>query len=310
MLRTWLLLSACGADPDAVEPVDETIVWETDRENTIRFDSPVYEVPPYADQTMCVFGSYDGGDVGITWAGFYQNMNYGHHVVLMASEADEDEWPDGTVADCTKTDAAIMVDARPFLFAADLVDGSAPEMILPDGMGVKLKERTRFVIQSHHINPTDQPILVNDTVFLQITDVDTVETWTAPWVHTETDMVIEPGADATAEVTCTFDEDVYLLSLLGHLHEWGTAYEVDHHKLDGAIDRVYEVPQWDVAYRDAPPITFYQPGERLIRAGESFTTRCSWHNDTPDPLTFPTEMCATVGFAYPLVVPIICEGAL
>jgi hypothetical protein len=96
--------------------------------------------------------------------------------------------------------------------------------------------------------------------------------------------------------------------LLGHLHEWGTRYEVDHNRLDGSVDRVYEVPTWDVQFRDAPPIEFYDVGAKPIAAGETFTTRCSWFNDTDAPLEFPTEMCATVGFAYPLTVPVICEG--
>ena len=239
-------------------------------------------------------------------AGFYQNLNFGHHVVLMASTADEDDWPDGTIANCTETDADIMVDARPFLFAGDLTGALQPEMNLPEGMAVKLKANQRFVIQSHHINTTDKPILVNDAVFLDPKPVAEVETWAAPWVHTQTDLNIPPG-EHTEIVDCTFDTDVNLLSMLGHLHEWGSAYKVEQIDGDGTATTLYDIPEWDVEYRDAPPVETYGVGNFPVTAGDTFRTTCSWNNDTDEPLGFPHEMCATVGFAYPLVAPIICE---
>ncbi|HHO52124.1 MAG TPA: hypothetical protein ENK18_14930 [Deltaproteobacteria bacterium] len=299
-----------GSSSTQAEAVDHTIEWTTDRPGAVAFLSPIYTVPPYTDQTMCYFDTYDGEEAAVFWAGFYQNLDFGHHVVLMSSEADEDDWPDGTIADCTETSAEIMVDARPFLFASDLTGALQPEMNLPEGMAVKLKEGTRFVIQSHHINTTGDPILVNDAVFLETRDVSEVETFAAPWVHTETDLEIPPGESLSLEVDCAFDEDVTLLSLLGHLHEWGTSYAVDHHRADGSVERLYDIPEWDVQYRDAPPINTYEADPFPVAAGERFVTTCSWYNDTDEPLTFPYEMCATVGFAYPLTVPIICEPDL
>ena len=303
------LLSCTGADPidSSFDGVDMRIEHATERDNTIRFDSPDYIVPAYTDQTLCYFDTYAGDETGIIWGGFFQNMDVGHHVVLMASTADPDAWPDGTVQDCTETDADIMTEARPFLFAGDLTGALQPEMVLPDGMAVKMKAGTRFVIQSHHINTTADDILVNDTVFLQLQDVATVETWTAPWVHVQTQFEVPPHDSLEITVTCSFDDDVYLLSLLGHLHEWGSRYAVDYNKADGSTERVYDIPQWDLQYRDAPPINVYAPGEFQVKAGESFTTTCAWENDTDEPLGFPVEMCATVGFAYPQTVALVCE---
>lgn len=304
------LVSCTGpAQPDdsTIQALDMRVDFTTDHANTIRFDSPDYVVPPYTDQTMCAFDTYDGDEAAITWAGFYQNMDFGHHVVLMASTADPDKWPDGTVADCTETDAEIMTEARPFLFAGDLTGGLLPEMVLPEGMAVKMKAGTRFVIQSHHINTTADSILVNDAVFLELVEVEEVETFAAPWVHVQTDFEVPPGETLAIEVTCAFDDDVYLLSLLGHLHEWGKSYSVDYNKADGSVERVYEIPEWDLEYRDAPPINVYEPGEFQVKAKESFTTVCEWSNTTDEPLGFPVEMCATVGFAYPQTVALVCE---
>ena len=137
--------------------------------------------------------------------------------------------------------------------------------------------------------------------------MEEVETFAAPWVHTETDFVIPPGEEMSLELSCAFEEDVHLLSLLGHLHEWGTGYSVVYNREDGSSENIYDIPTWDVLFRDAPPTNLWEPGEFPVKAGESFTTTCSWHNDTDEPLTFPYEMCATVGFAYPLTVSMICE---
>ena len=96
-------ISACTADVtldegDTFSGLDATIEWTTDRENVVAFHTPEYDVPPYTDQTLCYFDTYSGEEAGVFWAGFYQNVAYGHHVVLMSSSADEDDWPDGTMA--------------------------------------------------------------------------------------------------------------------------------------------------------------------------------------------------------------------
>ena len=108
-----IAISACTADValdegDTFDGVDATIEWTTDRENVVAFHTPEYDIPPYTDQTLCYFDTYSGEEAGVFWAGFYQNVAYGHHVVLMSSSADEDDWPDGTIADCTTTDATIV----------------------------------------------------------------------------------------------------------------------------------------------------------------------------------------------------------
>lgn len=311
LLGGWGCSPAPEAPGDPLDDaLDETIDWAAEAQSDwLAFYSPDYVVPAFSDQTMCTFATYTGPDVGIPWAGFFQHEDYGHHVVLMSTTADEDDWPDGTVADCTRTDADIMVEARPFLFAGGEAGSvESLEMQLPDGMAIKLKEGQRFVIQSHHINYKDEPIRVNDVVFLETVGIAEVDTFAAPWVHTQTDLAIPPGASMSIEVDCAFDADVHLLSVLGHLHEWGASYSVDHDRADGTRARIYDIPEWDVSYRDAPPTTVFAPGAFPVQQGESFTSTCSWVNDTPDVLEFPVEMCATVGFAYPLTVPMICSA--
>ena len=44
------------------------------------------------------------------------------------------------------------------------------------------------------------------------------------------------------------------------------------------------------------------------KAGDVFTTRCAWDNDTDRVLGFPEEMCLTFGMVYPATEPVVCEG--
>ena len=108
---------------------------------------------------------------------------------------------------------------------------------------------------------------------------------------------------------CTFEEDLTFLYLLGHMHEWGASFALDHHRLDGTTERIYEIGTWDVLFRDLAPVTYFEPGEFSVKAGESFTTHCDWFNDTDEVLGFPAEMCVSTGIVYPQTVPIICDEA-
>ena len=85
------VLTACSspilddATSDSTLPegaIDERTDWSTDRPNTVAFRTPDYVVPPYTDQTLCTFMTYEGEEAGVPWAGFYQNLKWGHHVVL------------------------------------------------------------------------------------------------------------------------------------------------------------------------------------------------------------------------------------
>ena len=102
-----------------------------------------------------------------------------------------------------------------------------------------------------------------------------------------------------------------LLYLLGHMHEWGSSITVDYNKDDGTVERIYEILEWDVLYRDLPPITRYgedsEHGVLEVKEGESFTTTCTWFNDTDETLGFPEEMCVATAMVYPATVAMVCD---
>ena len=302
----FLLALACNGTPEdtAVDPVDLRLEYEPTEGATLVYEPPDLVVPAHTDQQLCWFTSYDGDDVGVVGGTFYQNPEYGHHVIVMRTNADPEIYPDGSVHDCTETDSVPMTDMEPFVLPTELYEGKSV-LKLPDGMANKMKGGTRLLVQSHHINYSDQPILVNDRIDLITVPLEEVTTFAAPFAHTETDLNI-PSGEYELQITCTFEEDYDMLYLLGHMHEWGQYFRIDHNKLDGSTDVLYELETWDPLYRDNPPIERWDDGFP-IAAGESFTTTCVWDNDTAEALTFPYEMCVTTGMVYPSTVPVLCE---
>lgn len=303
-----LLLAACQVtvDDSGFDGVDETLDYEI--EGNYHLAPPAIEVAPYTDQAVCWFTTYDGDDVGVVDGVFRQHPDYGHHVIVMRTKALEADYPDGSVFDCTEAGSLPMTDMEPFVLPSNIVGGGTNRLELPDGMANKLKADTRLLVQSHHINFTGEPILVNDRIDLTLAPVEDIDTWAAPLVHTNTDIAVKPGEDSMS-LECTFEEDLTFLYLLGHMHEWGASFALDHHRLDGTTERIYEIGTWDVLFRDLAPVTYFEPGEFSVKAGESFTTHCDWFNDTDEVLGFPAEMCVSTGIVYPQTVPIICDEA-
>ncbi|MCB9763771.1 MAG: hypothetical protein H6739_28640 [Alphaproteobacteria bacterium] len=306
MILTLLALACTAEGPvDEDEPLDLRVEYPAPSEGGLQFAPADIVVPGYSDQSTCWVTTYEGPTIGVTAGQFLQNPDYGHHAVIMVSNTDDDDFPDGYVWDCTDSEDLGMENLDPLLFADNLQIGSQT-VEFPEGMATKLKSGSRILVQSHYINPLPDSILVNDVINLEVVPEVEVETWAAPWVHTDVDFDLGPG-EQSVEVTCTFEQDINLLSIFGHMHEWGTEVTIDHHKLDGSTERIYEVGDWEILFRDQPPRTGFEPGEFMVQAGESFTTTCNWYNDTDHNLSFPEEMCVGVGMAYPTVVALICE---
>ena len=289
------------------EAVDMRRDFPAPPEGGLQLLTPEYTIPAFSEKQFCWFTRWDGVDIGINYQATYQSDN-GHHVVLMKTLADEDDFPDGTVFDCSDKDTLPMTDMEPLIFGRGIETGSADnESILDLGaaMAVNLDEGTRMVVQSHYLNPTPDAILVNDAINLGLIPEDQVETWAAPFAHTALEFEIPAGETATVAFDCTWEDDATVLFLGGHMHDWGKAFSIDWASGD-TTERIYEIPEWTVEYRDRPPVNEYADGDFTVAAGDVFSTSCTWENTTEHTLGFPEEMCVTFGFAHESKLPLIC----
>jgi hypothetical protein len=266
-------------------------------------------VEPGQDVMICLYGTYTGPDIGLHDVHTFQGK-YGHHFTFNGTTTPAIDVPDGTVVDCTgESDQFEMTALEPIgLPNSNTVDGHRIDaMPLPDGMAVRLKSGQRYILQSHYLNSGPDPIQIGDKVVLTTVPSDQVETWAAPLIFHRGDFVIPPGEAATTSFSCTTDNDWNVLYTLGHMHEWGTSFQVD--RLDGEVRTpFYSIAEWDPVLRDAPQITSMVDAPVLVPAGTTFETTCHWFNDTDEALVFPHEMCVAVSFVYPQEATVICDG--
>jgi hypothetical protein len=320
LLPLALALTACGGattdEPadDTPQPVDKRVDYPDASPTAQVFQTPEMVIPAYSDVMMCYALTYTGEDMGIVHMTNYQGPG-GHHLVIFGTTTTERELPDGTQWDCTNTEDLNMEDMEPVIFGGELSrsgDATINELTLPEGMGVVLQAGQRMVLQSHYINTTADPILVQDEAQFEVIPEDQVETWAAVLALSSDRFTIPAGAtDAQESFTCAWPNDPVNLLFLGpHMHEWGKAFSTDLTLAGPAATttNLIDEPVWDAVYRDAPPIRQYSEGEMTLQTGDQVTTRCTWFNDTGADIVFPHEMCVTFGLAYPMKLPYVCNN--
>lgn len=273
----------------------------------IVFQSGVYRVPAGTERQFCHYTTWTGDDTAIRREITYQSK-YGHHFIIAGTTATEREFADGTTIDCTAADAPGMENFVPLLIGGVIGNGNTPGLLeLPDGVATEITKGQRLVFQSHYLNTSAEDIVVQDELQLEAMPYDSVVEWAAPFVDTVSQFSIPTGIHSL-EVRCTWDEDSRLLFVGGHMHEWGKSYSIDwEHADESPTEQIYNIPVWDPYMRDAPIYTDYTDAPLQVKAGDVFSTKCEWNNDTSEALGFPEEMCATFGMMLGRKVPFICD---
>lgn len=281
------MLPACAAgddvgldeDSSAAEATDERVVIPPDGPDVLNFVSGEFIVPAGEDRMMCTSIEHLGGDVAYRNARMLQGRG-GHHAVLLGAR---EPLPPGTVEDCSNS--------------ADMskYDVVMIPQALPPGHGSILPAGRHMVIQSHYVNTTSQPIRVRDVVQLELVPLEEVHTWAAPLMQGTLDLEIPAGQRGEVSFDCVIDDDVELLALGGHMHEWGTTFRAESGPSTDALELLYLVDPWKAEFRDVPPVTLFFEQPRPLAAGTIIRTTCEWNNTESHALMFPHEMCITFG---------------
>lgn len=311
-----LALLACTSEPTDPGGDSEAEADDLRRDfpvagpDDIVFTTPELVIPPYTDMQYCWATTYQGETVGLTGFRNYQSVN-GHHLVIYGTTATERTLPDDTVWDCTSSDSLDMGSTEPLIVGGVLEysDAGVDNLFaLPPGMASELEAGQRVVMQSHYINPTDVPIRVTDQAQYQAMPADQVERWASVMAFNNDKFSVPPGAtEHTESFDCTVEERYEVIYLGGHMHEWGKSFSLERQRGD-TKESIYDVPEWDPVYRDAPIILQFEPGEFVVEPGDTFTTTCTWFNDQGEALEFPHEMCTTFTMVHPAKVPVICDA--
>jgi hypothetical protein len=273
-------------------------------EDGLQFVGPDLVIEPGVEKQYCMFGTYDGPDVGVSAYASHQS-SIGHHFILMGTTAPASDFPDGTVVDCTDpTD--LMTSFEPLIVPEPVAQGQT-SITLPDGIAVKLREGQRWLVQAHYVNTLPSPARVQDVATVRLVAEDAVDTWAAAFALNYESFSLPPQEETTLAFDCSFEQDLDVLYLTGHMHEWGQAFRMESGATPEALQEVLSIPEWRREYRDSPPLTRFEEGALRFAAGDTLRTTCSWFNDTDEALTFPREMCTTAGMVYPSLTPLICS---
>ncbi|HNH46958.1 MAG TPA: hypothetical protein PKY30_07970 [Myxococcota bacterium] len=320
----WLnfALLACSSgeqvDPRDSAPVEDVVQdlrmdFPDPPEGGMQFLSPDLEVPPYSEVLFCYYGIWEGEDTGVNYMLPLSVPGFTHHNQLKAVY--DDRYPPGSLVQCPDPGGSMPVYAPLFEAVGIESEGAValPEqswLQLPEGVAMKLRHGQRWVMDLHYVNTTGDTLKVNAAVNLGTLPIDQVEHWAASIQFDSGELHIPPGQETVVDFNCVWPQDVTLLSLLGHMHDHGSSYEIYWNKPDGSSELLYNVPDWEPGHREWPMMKSYDPGEVQVRAGDGFRTICKWDNDSPVELGYPEEMCTTVGVAYPLEDPIGCFGGV
>lgn len=284
--------------PDATseaEPLDLRVTPPApEPDKYVDLVSPEAIIPAGEERMYCWFVRNDQGELAIRNVDATQGK-YGHHVVLLRALKEE---PDGTFRDCS--DNAEMGNFRAF---------ALPDTELPEGHAILIPDKMQYVFQLHYVNADTQPIKVRDVARLVKVDPAKVTHWVTTLTTNSLTFDVPPGAEPqTLSFDCPIDEDLDVLVLGGHMHEWGTAFEIMEVPPAGDERSLYYVDPWKVEYRDSPPVSLFFTKPLHIVKGTKLRTSCTWLNDGEATLGFPGEMCAAFGYVVGPKAPIHCES--
>jgi hypothetical protein len=168
--------------------------------------------------------------------------------------------------------------------------GSAIE--LPPGVVFRVTKGNALMIQSHYLNVGTQPIDARSVLDVKLTPVDPTAQVAGTFAHVTTQFSIPPAGRATADAKCAVQNDLRFFMYANHMHDWGVSASTELINADGTMTPLQVDPVWDPSWAFHPNYTkFSQQAPKLVPAGSTLHTTCTWANSGSTPITFPDEMC-------------------
>ena len=107
---------------------------------------------------------------------------------------------------------------------------------------------------------------------------------------------IDPRTDTAIADTCVIANDAEALAVMPHMHETGSAFEIDVER-DGSTERLLGLTGWDFETQ-----LFYElPVE--LRAGDEWTVRCHYENPSDETVMAGPATSDEMCFAFTYVTP-------
>lgn len=271
---------AAGPGPDASPDAPTSA-------GSLTVKSDTFTVPPGGDVTKCT--AVRGTNATEVFTNRFRNKLAGHHVILYTVDhaiepgtfhcGQGGQWNWSSIYGSQRLDEQYQ---------------------FPAGVGFKLAPNQQFVIETHIINTTDQPIEAVSELELELVDATAVQYPAAPITIGTTNIELGPRANGRAEVTCTMPADVKVARFFGHTHRRGQELSVSRVNNGTPEAPFYKMGAWD------DPVVVDSVD---IKSGDTFNVGCDFKNDEDRKIGYPSEMCQAVGFYWPATEGgLVCES--
>ena len=301
---------AAVAAEDTGGPINLTVEIPPVGDGQLQFVSPEIVIPPYTEVLLCYFGTYDGPDIGVTGMTTRSHEDVTHHSGVMGVY--DDQFADGELVDCIGQGLEGMNIYTPLFFpvgidweGGDPIPADANYLNLPPGSGFRINQGQRWTLDLHYINASDQPAVTNTVFTADVLPADDIESWIGAVMFDSGPFDLEPG-DSEIVFDCTWQEEFDVVTLMAHMHAYGSAFKAELVRPGEAPVTIFEIPEWTPALKDYPPVQSLEPGELHVQPGDVFRTTCSWTNLTGEVQPYPAEMCSLEMAAMPLEQPLMC----
>jgi len=172
------------------------------------------------------------------------------------------------------------------------------EHAFPKGVGYRVAPHQQFVLETHYINTTDEPMVMSGTLSMVYAKQGEATMPAAIYGIGTMNIDIPPYSKWSTQVACSPPFEFTLQTMFGHEHAHGTGLRVEFARGGGAAAPLYSMTDWA-----RPPIEHFDGGLKVV-PGDTISVSCDWENDSPNRVRMPHEMCFALGYYWP------AEGAL
>ena len=286
---TTALVSCSTSSPSSTASAPDAAVANPDDNvpiglstSTLKVVIPTHTVPP-GDSFECYYTDLKTDrDIYVNASTGKQGLG-GHHITMYYATVSQD------AGHHTCIDAE-MAELRQVGAAGDAKGDGVID--LPPGVAVEIPAGKQIVVQTHYINATAQARDVEDEITVHLLQKADVKRFVQSFVVIDGTFEIPPRADYARTATCTVKQDLSLIMALGHMHERGQHYKLEHLDSSGKLLDTVIDEDWESAFTSHPPTKRWPTDApyKLV-AGEKLRQTCTWKNPDGDKVLFPVEMC-------------------
>jgi hypothetical protein len=259
---------------------------------------PEVTIEPHGEKQVCYYTTLNNeNEEAIIGFQSYQDMESGHHLLGFLTTISPDEKPDGTIEDCTM---GTPLKSEFLLFPLN----DSWKFKTPAGYALALPKKARIIFQFHYHNHNRSPILVRDVMNIDFANNPQDLKYMASFLTATLDFKVPPHEKYSVTYECPILAEIDFYSLGGHIHEQGTRSKIEMVR-DGNVTELYNVA-WKPEDTMLPPVVIYEQSPLKLTKGDALRVTCEWENKTDKELSYPAEMCGSVGYHVSGPAPVAC----